>query len=291
MTAVVVEDCASRASPKIVSFGASVFVNDAFMAEARAGREPNLADRVIRLELRGTDSPVLRRNAIARANSLEGLNIIVLHVGEAKEIRPGPAQYRLRYTVMEAFVRDHRGYQLKELLQEVWDELTLAWVQSWGWLRSKYAEYYATKRIPVPKAGHRPYLIGLTREEALAEPGSVSAPLFLHCPPRLGLSEGQQELLFRALDGETDESLAKVLRVSLPTVKMRWRAIYHRVESSAPDLLPKKKLNIPASSRGTEKRRRILEHVRHHPEELRPYPSPRRRAEARNVQTGQAKIK
>jgi hypothetical protein len=242
------------------------------MAEARAGREPNLTDRVIRLELQETDSPVLRRSAIARANSQAGLNVIVLHVGEAKEIPPGPVQYRLRYTVMEAFVRDHRGYQLRELLQEVWDELTLVWVQSWGRLRSEYAEYYARKGIPIPEAGYRPHLIGLTREEALAEPGSVSAPLFLHTPPRLGLSEGQQELLFRALDGEMDESLARALRISLPAVKMRWRAIYDRVESIAPELLPKKKARMSESSRGTEKRRGILEHIRHHPEELRPYP-------------------
>jgi hypothetical protein len=84
-------------------------------------------------------------------------------------------------------------------------------------------------RPPVPT--YRPSLFGITAEEALADAGSLASWVFLSNPPRFGFSERAQELLIGAMDGGTDPRLAKALHVSLPAVKMRWRAIYQRVKS------------------------------------------------------------
>ena len=60
----------------------------------------------------------------------------------------------------------------------------------------------------------------------------------------------------------------------LPAVKMRWRAIYDRVESIAPELFPRQTTDASESIRGMEKRRFIVEYVRNHLQELRPFSAP-----------------
>src|SRR5262249_54468042 len=160
----------------------------------------------------------------------------------------------------------HRGYLIKECLQEVWDETDSQWSKAvYGTVRTDYAEFYERMSCPVPR--YRPYLVGITSEEALKNPGSVAAPVFLYSRPRLGFAGGAQQLLARAMDGETDIEIANALHLSVPAVKMRWRFIYERMASVAPELLPEPISQLSESARGKEKRRRIIEYVRNHPEE------------------------
>src|SRR4029434_3747884 len=84
-------------------------------------------------------------------------------------------------------------------------------------------------------------------------------------------------LLQRALMGETCENLAKSLSISRWTVKKRWHAIYDRVLDVDKELLPPPvAYGSRASSRGAERRRHLLNYLRQHLEELRPYESPQR---------------
>jgi hypothetical protein len=264
--------------PRIVAFSATVFVTEVFMQEARLGREPYLVRRLIERELRGRASPILRRNAIARANAGEGLNTIILHAAP-KTAEHGEPGYAYRFYLKEAIVWSHRGYRIREGLQEVWSEIDLEWVRAYQSLRSDYSDYYQSTGGPIPNP--RPYLYGVTAEEALKNASSLAAPVFLYTPPRFYFSHGAQDMLARALDGETDSALANSLHVSLAAVKMRWRQIYDRVEEIAPELIPEPAGRLSEASRGKEKRRYIIEYVRNHPEELRPFlPShePRRSA-------------
>ena len=115
--------------------------------------------------------------------------------------------------------------------------------------------------------------MGTTRELEQA-PGNWSASwvghLFDYRPPRLGLSRSEQRLLSYALSGATDEHMADAMGVSLPTVKKRWISIYQRMEDSVPALVSDTRADMPAASRGREKRRGLLSYLREHPEELRP---------------------
>ena len=110
-------------------------------------------------------------------------------------------------------------------------------------------------------------ILGLTRAEAHARPGAYAARLFYSEPQRLHLRPREQQLLQRALLGETDPEIAHVLGLAPDTVKGRWRTIYERVAEIAPELLPSEAGEL---RRGSEKRRRLLHYLRHHPEELRP---------------------
>ena len=166
MISCVTEDLDPRTGASIVAFGADVFVTDTFMTEARAGREPHLANRVIQRELDGHASPVLRRKAIARANAAEGLNVIIIHAASSDM-----SIYAIPHSLSEAFIWSHRGYHLREILQEVWDERDRDWVESYAVLRGDYSDFYDKDGQSIPP--YRPYLFGITAEEALRDAGSL----------------------------------------------------------------------------------------------------------------------
>src|SRR5262249_6735396 len=115
MVAAVIEDSLPGRSPRVVGFGADVFVTDTFMKEARTGCEPHLTYRVVSRELSEKISPVLRRDAIARSNAGEGLSVIVINVGTTRTLSEQSADYALRYHVREAFIWSHLGYLIKEV--------------------------------------------------------------------------------------------------------------------------------------------------------------------------------
>jgi DNA-binding CsgD family transcriptional regulator len=120
--------------------------------------------------------------------------------------------------------------------------------------------------------------MGLTKQEAFTHPGSNIAGLFVYTTPRFRFNRSQRVLLRHALMGETCEELATSLSISPWTVKKRWHAIYERVADVDSELLPPPIANsLYATSRGPERRRRLLNYLRQHLEELRPSEPPPRR--------------
>ena len=90
--------------------------------------------------------------------------------------------------------------------------------------------------------------------------------------------------MHHALLGRTDAELGHALHTALATAKKRWTSIYDRVASVDPELLLGTAEAVPPEGkRGPEKRRRLLDYLRRHPEELRPvnplrpHPEERRR--------------
>jgi DNA-binding CsgD family transcriptional regulator len=278
LASAVIEDRDRPGPSTIFGFAAGVFVTDAWVEAAKRGREPYLTARTILGEVHGT-APILRPAAIARGNDAGGLNVLNLHYCEAPDL-PEDVCRALRFRMLSAFIEAFRGYRVKEVLQELWDEIDPDLIgNGWGRVRTDYASYFETSGMPMPPHGRRPYLIGITREEALAEPRDPIAPVFVHASPRFSFSPGERRLLRQALAGLTDAELAAHLELALPTVKSQWRAIYSRVESAAPHVLPDDVL-APAymagdarAIRGREKRRHLLDYLRRHPEELGP-PAP-----------------
>jgi hypothetical protein len=108
----------------------------------------------------------------------------------------------------------------------------------------------------------------MTRESAQAESSSVANILFGFREPVLRLRDSDQRMLLTALRGDTDQELATELGLTLSAVKARWRSTFARTAEKMPDLLDG--IN-GGDARGTQKRHRVLAHVRRHPEELRPY--------------------
>src|SRR6266481_5103931 len=94
-----------------------------------------------------------------------------------------------------------------------------------------------------------------------------------------------------ALLGQTCEKLATSLCLSPWTVKKRWQAIYERVMDVDNELLPPSiACGAHGSSRGAERKRHLLNYLRQHLEELRPFkpPAERRQAVRRHCGFGHA---
>jgi DNA-binding CsgD family transcriptional regulator len=271
MNAVVFENRNGSEPPVILAFAVSIFVTDAWAAAANRGTEPYLTARTLRAELSDPESPILRPSDITRR--LESrLRILILHYCETPTLEPERAG-ALRFRALQEFLHTNRGYPVEEVIQEFWDEIDPAFIlEGWGKVRADYASYFADRGEPVPPPGQRPYLIGFSRAEALREPGDPSAPLFVHTPPILSFSPAEKRLIRQALRGQTDPELARELHIALPTVKSHWRSIYGRALRAAPDLFGDARIRASdrGGTRGREKRRRLLEYVRRHPEELCP---------------------
>jgi DNA-binding CsgD family transcriptional regulator len=267
-----VEDRAKPFGSRVVSFSAIIFVTDEFCSEARLTLRPylgvELAGRYLSRQL-----PVLNREGVGRANAGDGVNVVMCFEGWAQD-RFAPGQFlAIREKQSEAFYLALRGYRIKEFLADPIGKERAQWMLGAGArLRRDYSNYFRKDRLPKPEASRRPYLVGLTTEEALAHPGSNIASLFIYTAPRFQFSRSQRALLQRAIRGETCERLATSLSLSPWTVKKRWHAIYERVMDVDYELLPPPNAYGPhVSSRGAERRRHLLNYLRQHLEELRPY--------------------
>ena len=259
-----------------VSFSAVLFVTDEFCVEARLKLPPYLGFELTRQYLSG-ELPVLNRQQVARANAGTGLNVIVCFEGWAHNGLSPEQVLAVRAKQGEALGLGLSGYRVKEFLAYPLGEEALQWMLNAGArIRRHYSNYFRNRTVSRPVFSQRPCLVGLTKKEALAYPGSSVAGLFIYTPPRFLFSRSQQVLLRRALRGETCETLAASLSVSRWTVKKRWHAIYERVADVDSELLPPPVADgRDASSRGTERRRHLLNYLRQHLEELRPYDPPK----------------
>ena len=278
-----VEDRTRPLDSRVVLFSAIVFVNDEFCSEARSTLPPYLSVHLARQYL-SHQLPVLNREQVACANAGDGLNVVMCFEGRDCDDL-SPEQFLvLREKQSKALRLVLSGYRVKEFLADAVGCETAQWMLDAGaHVRRNYSNYFRKHAVPISKSRRHPLLVGLTRAEAVAHPGSNIAALFAHTQPRFHFSRSERMLLQHALMGETCETLATLLCISPWTVKKRWHAIYERVADVDNELLPPPIADgAYASSRGGERRRRLLHYLRQHLEELRPYEPSKRSARRRS---------
>jgi DNA-binding CsgD family transcriptional regulator len=248
--------------------GVSVFVSDEFLLELKTPPffwvGPELINRINR-----GDSPLLSDKQMRRTNANGGLNLVTwdgaLHSGYLNCVEATEAMFA-------AFVVQHRGFQLKELVGHgMTFEAFEGTIRSGGMLFSAAAGRYAdSPDKPLHEVFAEPHVVGLTRELALARVGTWIGSLFVYQPPQFDFRPSEQRLLLVALQGGTDEDLAAALGITLSGVKKTWRSVYDRVTARSPGLIPRQVPDELTSERGKEKKQRLLAYLREHPEELRP---------------------
>ncbi len=257
------------AAPRLLGIGISVFITDRFLRELKTPPYfwigPELAKRVAQ----GDHSPLLSDKQIKEANSRGGLNLAVWHGCVRVEDMRLAEVYK---EVMTAFLTEHRGFLVKELVAHGETPEHLEGMRNTGGFLLKPDGCYGDFE---GKSSHdiisRPHVIGITRAMALKQHGSWVGSLFMYQPPRLGFSGSEQRLLLSALAGGTDEDLSGDLGVSLSTVKKTWRSAYDRVAACLPELIPSDSTSDDETRRrGKNKRQPLLAYLREHPEELRP---------------------
>jgi hypothetical protein len=266
--ALVFEECQGSAA-KLLGVGMAVFVSDDFLREVKSKPHfwigPELATRITR-----GISPLLSDAEVRKANSTVGLNLVVWHNSPYPKDRE---RAEVGTTVMVAFDQSYRGFRLKELIAQA-DCIEQLWgMRNAGGLyfnriRRCYGDF---PKVDFGDFSNEPHNVGISRELALTRGGSWVGSLFLHAPPQFGFSRAEQRQLFLALNGSTDEELTHMLDCSLSAVKKNWRMIYDRVARCFPDVVTdNSSMDRESQSRGKQKKQRLLDYLRKHPEELRP---------------------
>jgi hypothetical protein len=270
MTTAVFEEV-EKGRTNIFGVGVGVFVRDEFIRELKATRQcwcgPELVKRVL-----SRNSPVLSDKEVREANSGEGLNELVW---ETLTLESHSKRADVYHLMGRTYIQIHRGFRLKEMItSQAESPERLQWAIDAGGLYwdPKAARYVKSLKNGSGQFVQNPHIVGITRELELGRPGSWVGTLFDYQPPRFYFSAGEQRMLNRAISDPTgtNPTLAKILGVSLPTVKKMWLSIYERASENAPELIAGNVEVGTKNKRGKEKRRHLLAYLQEHPEELRP---------------------
>jgi DNA-binding CsgD family transcriptional regulator len=227
--------------------------------------------------IKSGQSPVLSDKQVQEANSTDGLSLYVWHTGVSLEDNQRP---EVQSALVGEFVRQYRGYRIKELLQQPESLENFHGMRMAGGIRvnpkdGRFEDYWEIGPVDVVR---EPQLVGITREIAHRLKASWVSTLFNYELPNFGFTRGEQRLLNCALEGGTDEEISDRLGISLSAVKKTWRNVYQRVESDGTAFVPKyAKCAEREGGRGKERKNHLVAYLREHPEELRPFSSRRLR--------------
>ena len=100
---------------------------------------------------------------------------------------------------------------MKEILADPIDDEELHWMLDAGaHVRRDYSSYFQKHCAPT-RYSPRPRLVGLTKGEAWANPGSYLSSFFVHTPPRFHFNRSEQLLLHHALNGRDFRRLGRIV--------------------------------------------------------------------------------
>jgi len=269
----VIEDLNRPIGHRIVWYCITAFITQEYAEHLRADAPPIVARETLGWLNEGR-SPLLDQAQIRRANSSGGVIMLTLNSGAPAQIMGSLIDMAMiGRKVADYMPWSVSGYRLNEFLIEMYSPYEHAWADGYGYLlRNDHRKHLAEDPPPWLADGRRPRLYGATRREAEAQAGRSVVEQFHYEPPRFFFTSSEQELLKCSFFGDTDEDLAEFLSVSPVTLKKRWSSIYDRVEVEMPALLSGAG---EGAKRGTEKKRRLLQYLWHHKEELRPVSRPK----------------
>jgi DNA-binding CsgD family transcriptional regulator len=244
---------------RILGFGASVFVRSEFATREIENPKPGVNDRLFAAIANA--EPVIRSEADIYNTSVdEPLDNVTLYGSWVDGVLTTEQLSDVQMLLASVFVELHTGYRLNRLFNECVGRAQCDFVGSSGVWRTarKYAE--CDRQLSV-----------MTRKDAFLVSGSLAPLLFQYQEPLLGLRDGEKHLLAEALTRRSDSELAKRMNLSPATVKKRWQSMFERIADTHPEVLPLDDIADRTTSRGPQKRHRILAYVHSHPQELRPY--------------------
>jgi hypothetical protein len=138
---VLLEDLESG-KPSLQGFGVSVFVTDEFLHSCKMPEMRWIGPELVRCLVRG-ESPVLGPKAIRDANSGEGLNLASWAAILCPQDEPDRTQAQIE--LMTAFMQEHSGFKLKEIIGQQNERIMMEVVSNsgglfWNWAQQRYVE-------------------------------------------------------------------------------------------------------------------------------------------------------
>lgn len=262
----VIESLDADTAPRIHGFGLSVFARSAFCDRYFTCPSHGMSEDFYRA-LDAGDDVLLTEREIAIANATTGVDVLVLHFGSRFTDFADPSALAVMAAGSAAFYFMHGGHRVRTILFETYGPGARAFMEQ-GQFRI-LRDYAMSDEFASVPADQRPCIAGLRGE--WARPGAVNPfqQLFFPQAPRIRFGGTERRVLERALLNESDDTIAEALALSRDTIRKAWRRILERTADTLPALVPPDEAR--RGVRGKEKRRFVLEYVRTHLEELRPY--------------------
>jgi hypothetical protein len=261
---VAVEDLSLSGPDRVRAIMVTAAITDDFLHTLEKSPEPYILSR-----LADTPGAQVPTSEFGNLNGATGLNLLICYMGWEGDIYHQEPAPNLRAILVNAYADRHGGNRLRLLFGEVGGPALLDLTTRSGCrILNDYEEWAkAHGMLDAPK---RPYLMGVSREDAMKIENQWMTRMFTYFPPVFHFTELQRQILVLAREGHTDAEIGDQLGVSADAVKKRWGGIYERVAETFPKLLPES----PLGGRGAEKRRALLAHLRERPEELRAHTQP-----------------
>lgn len=256
----VIEDLNRPAGQRIVGLGVAIALDERWSRRLRDDPPPHAPAALYAELLDGRFQPPADKD-LARLNARGEVSFLVLHYGQLLTDLAQPDTLQVLGVAMSLFRFAHAGYRLQCLYQEGTAEQA-------GYLQSMGFRQRTARQQP-----ELPELYGLHRLEAsLLLPGTPVRDAFQFTPPRFGFAAAERRLLRLAVTDLTDEAIGDELGISGHGVKKLWRQVHQRAQDAMPGLFGGAGAQpLGDGGRGPEKRRVLLQYLRQHPEELRPY--------------------
>ena len=255
-----------RSGLRVVSFAGGMFLREAVIEDYLAAPSPGLLAGVLAALLAG-QQPLLTLDEIRQRNSNQGLLLAVFPIPLGRHSWDDPRIEQLRRLAPPAFARAIGGYRIRAIYYEVFLDEVAAYVQAGGY--RLLHDFSAQAGTGFLRADCRPHMLRLTASDFPPGAMSMASQMFNTPRARLGLTQAEQRVALRALDGSSDRAIAEALGLSPDTVRSNWRSIYRRLATVLPDV---ESVHRPGngSARGQEKRRAAVEYLRQNMHELRP---------------------
>jgi len=257
---------------EIVAFRNCVFVTHEFRTEYAAAPFPQVAAEIWRRVLDG-ESPILSNDEIAIANGKSELNMVITHFTTRHRDPTHPELKAVLAMIIRARQHAHTGYRIAHLAAyEVFGPEVAVVIKNLG-----YQQYTLMGPDGKPLQ-HNPSdstVLYWSHQDDIVGSNSLLSLVTFTCPkPRFAFSKSKQRLIRHALDGLSDREIAQTLGIRHDTIRHRWESIYKTVQVIDPSILPI--YNTGDGRRGAARRHLLLEYLRQHLEEVRPYKSPPR---------------
>ncbi len=270
----VFEDLERPRKNRLIAVAETFFAHDWLLREAKTVFPPFLPLRILE-KWQGGCRPFLTPEEALKAHSHEGLNVVVLHWGVDPDYDHGDYLKIIEF-VSQSFEKLLSQHRLKEFLEEVYGEFERDRLITFGCsVVRDYREILKTQRFSRPIGKGHPYLMNAIFpkvKQKRKKMETMVGKLSMLGPPRFLFKLNEQEVLKKALQGQTDEEIAKELDLSVIAIKKRWEGIYEKVEAVDPDLLSGAENEELKKSK--QKRRYLLALLKDHPEEFWPNPKP-----------------
>jgi DNA-binding CsgD family transcriptional regulator len=269
---VIIEDRDQDPDKRMAAIAIIFCANEEFAAFVKdPGRKPFLARHAVDWWKKKRSISVSLEE-FYREQSLEGSIFTCLLWGVDRQRYDHKEFLKIREQVSVAAQALGVTYRMKEYLEETYGQEELTRLLTFGFV--VYNDFDAAAASKEDQERH-PYLIGADflaqrRADKPDRPETFVGKHVMLSRPRFGFTFREQEVLRRALQGNSDEEIAEALGLTVIAIKNRWQGIYDRVRDVDADLFAEPEDEEGGGGRAKQRRRMLIQLLREHPEELWP---------------------